>query len=414
VSETRVVIIGAGLAGLACAVRLHEAGFQPLILEAAADVGGRVRTENVAGFLLDRGFQVMLTAYPEANRLLDLQALDLQRFAPGALIRHGSGLHVFADPWRRPADTMATLRAPIGGFGDKLRVGRLRSRVGAGTVEDVFRRPERTTLEALRDAGFSAAIVDGFFRPFLGGVFLERDLRTSSRMFEFVFRMFAEGHAALPAAGMQAVPRQLAKRLPDGTIRLGKRVTTIGDGEVGTEDGDRFAATATVVACDEPAAAQLLGRRDGRGARAVTCLYYAADTPPIEEPLLVLNGEGRGPINNLCVPSQVAPTYAPDGAALISVSVLGNPSSHDSVLDAAVRDQLRGWFGRAVDRWQPLRTYRIAYALPDQAPPLQRTAARGQRDSIHVCGDYLETGSIEGALRSGRRAAEAIIGAPEG
>src|SRR4051794_26838005 len=185
-----VVIVGAGLAGLCCARLLHQRGVPFLLLEASDGVGGRVRTDVVEGFRLDRGFQVFLTSYPEAKQVLDYKALDLKPFLPGALIRHAGRFHELTDPWRRPFAALRSLFSAVGSFADKLRVARLRSRSLSGTIEDRFRDPEFTTLQSPRDAGFSASMIEGFFRPFLGGIFLDRELRTSSRMFHFVFRMF--------------------------------------------------------------------------------------------------------------------------------------------------------------------------------------------------------------------------------
>jgi phytoene dehydrogenase-like protein len=204
--DHRVLVVGAGLAGLCCAERLADHGLAPLVLEAAEDVGGRVRTDEVEGCLLDRGFQVLLTAYPTAREVLDYQALHLQPFEPGALVRCGGRFHRVADPWRRPFAALQGVFGPIGSLSDKLRVAALRRRVLQGAVRDLFERPERTTMAALREAGFSTAMIDRFFRPFLGGVFLDTKLETSSRMFEFVFRMFASGDVAIPARGMQAIP----------------------------------------------------------------------------------------------------------------------------------------------------------------------------------------------------------------
>ena len=407
-SNPEVIIIGGGLAGLCCARRLHESGVSFQILEASDDVGGRARTDEVDGFLLDRGFQVLLTAYPEAQQVLDYDALRLARFAPGALVRYRGKFHRFADPWRSPRHVISTATSPVGTLFDKLRVARLRSRVCRGSLDDLFERPETTTIDALRQAGFSPQIIEPFFRPFLGGVFLDRELLTSSRMFEFVFRMFATGDAALPACGMGAMARQIADRLPKGSIRTGAAVEALDGTTVRLASGEVLQASSIVVASEAPGAAKLLGDSPPVGGQSVTCLYFAADRPPIDDPILVLNGDGEGPVNNLCVPSQVAPTYAPENKSLVSVSVLGMP---DDDVEAAVRDQLQDWFGDIVDTWRHLRTYRIPFALPAQAPPalspVAKAASRG--DHVFVCGDYLDTASIQGAMLSGRRAAESLI-----
>jgi phytoene dehydrogenase-like protein len=408
--QAEVVVVGAGMAGLACAHHLARAGVTATVLEASDRVGGRVRTERVEGFLVDRGFQVLLTAYPEARALLDLDALALGSFCPGALVRSGGRFHRLSDPWRRPQHLVATLRAGVGGLGDKLRVARLTAEIGRPTLEELLERPETTTLERLRRAGFSAAMIDRFFRPFLGGVFLERDLATSSRLADFVLRCFASGEAALPAAGMGAIPAQLAAALPGGTVRTGAAVVRVAPGQVETAAGETVTAAAVVVTVEAPAAAGLLGTALPAPFRAVTCLSFAAVRPPVAEPVLILDGDGTGPVNNLCVPSEVSRGYAPAGAALVSASVLGDPAASDADLEAAVRRQLRGWFGQQVDGWRHLRTDRVRHALPRQEPPLAPSGQPARvAPGLYRAGDALATASLNGAMASGRRAAAAVL-----
>jgi phytoene dehydrogenase-like protein len=277
-------------------------------------------------------------------------------------------------------------------------------------LEQLYERPETTTIDALRRQGFSERIIETFFRPFLGGVFLDAELLTSSRMFDFVFRMFSKGNAALPARGMGAMARQIADQLPRETLRTGTRVEAIEESSVRLASGEQLQSEWIVVACEAPAAARLLDGDISAAGQGVTCLYFAADQAPVDEPILVLNGEGKGPINNLCVPSQVAPTYAPPKRSLVSVTVLG-VANDENALITEVHAQLRDWFGNAADRWSHLRTYRIPYALPNQRPPaLSPVAKPPQRgDGLLVCGDYLDTASIQGAMLSGRHAAEQIV-----
>jgi phytoene dehydrogenase-like protein len=404
-----VLIVGGGLAGLCCARRLHQQGVRFLLLEAADGVGGRVRTDVVEDFRLDRGFQVFLTSYPEARRVLDYPALGLKPFLSGALVRVGGTFRTLADPWRRPAAGVRSLFSPVGTVADKLRVARVRGRVLEGSVEDRFRAPETTTLDYLRAAGFTPGMIDRFFRPFLGGIFLDRDLRTSSRMFEFVFRMFSRGDACLPAGGMGAIPRQLAAPLPPAQVRLGARVERVAAGSVTLDTGEELRAGAVVVAADGPRGARLLGEGVSDAGQGVTCLYFAAPEPPVAEPVLVLDGEG-GPINNLCVPTLVAPTYGPPGRHLVSVTVLGVQPNEER-LRAEVENQLREWYGSAVERWRHLRTYSIGYALPRQFPPALAEPERPVRwrPGVYVCGDHRDNASINGAMVSGRRAAEAVL-----
>ncbi len=402
--DAEVVVVGAGLAGLACARELVARGHEVVVLEASDGVGGRVRTDVVDGFRLDRGFQVHLTSYPEARRVLDHGALDLAAFDPGALVRVGGRTHRVGDPFRRPADLLPTLRAPIGSLADKLRILALRQRVRRGHAADLLRGPDGTTRDALRRAGFSPRIIERFFQPFLSGVLLDPALATSSRIFDIFWRSFSEGSAVLPAAGMGAIPEQLAAALPPGTVRLHREVLGLEAGSVSLAGGETVRARAVVVATEGPTAAHLLGLSDP-GSRPVSCVWFAADDAPWPEPLILLDGEGRGPAANVVVHTNVAPSYAPTGAALVACAVVG-PAAPD--LDAAVRDQLRAWFGPVVDRWRHLRTDVIRHAQPAQDPPFAPRRSVRIAPGTYVCGDHRDTASIQGALFSGRRAAEAV------
>ncbi len=405
----QVVIIGAGIAGLCCALRLQEKNIPCVVLEASEAPGGRVRTDKVDGFLLDRGFQVLLTAYPEARRLLDYRALRLRTFAPGALVRVRGKLHRVSDPFRQPWTLPATLLAPVGSLADKLAVVRLRSRVRRGTVEEIWTRPETSSLEALQTFGFSPRMIDSFFRPFFGGIFLDTELTASSRMLEFVFRMLSEGRAALPAAGMGAIPEQLAARLTPGTVRLEARVEGIGDGAVYlARKRERIPAAAVVVATEASEAARILPDLRPPGFHDTACIYYAASRAPVAKPILVLNGEGGGPVDNLCVPSAVAPTYAPAGQSLVSATVVGASGADEKDLESEVRKHLTAWFGPEVKDWRHLRTYRIPLALPARKSLEPAALPVRRKPGIYICGDHRETPSLQGAMVSGRRAAEAV------
>lgn len=406
-----VVIIGAGLSGLTCAKELHAHGVETILLETTDGIGGRVRTDDADGFLLDRGFQVLLTAYPEAVKQLDYDLLDLRPFEPGSLIRTTSGLHCMADPWRQPSQALRTALAPVGSFTDKLRIGRLRWEAGRGTTASTFERPDRTTEAELQRLGFSTSMIETFLRPFLGGVFLDRDLQTSCRMLYFVFRMFSTGDTALPALGMGRIPQQLAETLPNDAIRLSETVEDIGVRQVRLQSGEVISCSNVVVATEQPAAAKLLPElASPRQPRSVHCVYFSAPEPPVQDRMLVLNGTGSGLVNNLCVPSQVSPAYAPSGSSLISATVLSSQDD-DGTLHKAVAADLRSWFGTAVDSWTHLRTYSIPYALPNQSSPAFDPPVRPAkiRNNVYVCGDHRINGSINGAMESGRRVAEAIL-----
>lgn len=405
-----VLIVGGGLAGLACAIRLHQAGARPVIFESSDDVGGRVRTDEVDGFLLDRGFQVFLDAYPEAGNLLDLKSLDLRPFKAGALIYQNSGMKRVMDVFREPRHLIASALAPVGSMADKFRVALLKWRLMRQGIEEIAGHDDMTTAAYLKRTGFSPAMIDGFFRSFYGGIFLERELQTSSRMFEFTFKMFSLGSATLPAKGMGEIPRQLASRLPPGSIRLGARVTEIKPESIVFDSGEQFDGDAVVVATDASSAARWFPDKGTTQPvwRSVTCLYFAAPHSPLGESIIALNGTDSGLVNNVCVPSDLAPDYAPPGRSLVSVSVLG--TTEPAGLETRILAELEEWFGSAVREWRHLRTYRIEQALPTQAPGSGFTGPGFRmEDGIYLCGDHQWSASIEGAIISGLKTADAIL-----
>lgn len=407
-------IIGAGLAGLACARELHRAGVSFQILEAEDRPGGRVQTDLYEGFQLDRGFQILLAAYPEAQRVLDYGALELCDFEPGALVHVGGRLHQVSDPLRRPGRALATLAAPVGTFADKIRLGLLALSLRRGRARDLLRSADGSTLGALEAAGFSDRIIDRFFRPFVGGIQLDPELEVSRRRFAIIFRMLSVGAACLPAKGMGQIPAQLAANLPAETLRLSTPAAKIEGTSVRLSDGGSVDARTVVVATEGPAAARLLGMSPVSN-RSASCVYFDAPAPPYEGPYLALEGE-QGVAMNVAVPSNVSRQYAPAGRSLVVAAIPGSlaggrpgvSDEPDGVVEA-VRRQLRGWWGDAVDGWRHLRTYRIAHAHPDQRPPLNPKQAIRRGDGLYVCGDHRDTASIQGALFSGWRAARAVL-----
>lgn len=412
-STKPVVIIGGGLAGLSCAGELARNSVEAVLLESQDDVGGRVRTDIVDGFRLDRGFQVLQTGYPEASRQLDYNALCLHAFHPGALIHTGADTVVMCDPWRRPQDLIPTLFNGVGTLSDRWKLTRLRWNVTRKTIEELDAEPDTTTDAYLRyTCGFSSDMVDRFFRPWFSGVFLEDKLETSSRFFKFIFRMFAVGDAALPKDGMGAITKQLAGRLTSTQIRLGTRVESLDGLRVRLENGETIASRALVLAVDGPEASRLTnGRIRVPGFNATTCLYYSAQHPPFPDKLLMLNGDRTPPINNLCVPTNVVAGYAPEGQTLISVSVVNSNAEPSADIEPMVRRQLRDWFGTQVDQWSLLRSYPVRNALPAQPAHFRDIPDPGCRlmEGLYRCGDYCETASIQGAMVSGRKAAEAVF-----
>ena len=411
--RTKVAIVGAGLAGLAAARTLTRAGVECVVLDCADAVGGRVRTDEVEGYRLDRGFQVLLTAYPEASRVFDYADLEMRAFEPGAVVMLGSRAQRLMDPWRRPLAMLDGALAAVGSLADKLRVSAMRTDLRDRPPEAIYDRPETTILESLRSRGFSEAMIDRFWRPFFGGITFDTELCASSRMMEFVFRCFALGDTGVPRLGMQRLPEQIARGLPESTVRLSTRVEAI-DGTTVKTGGADIQAERVIVATDRLTADRLLGRASDRRWRSVTNLYFAFEGPaPVSGGVLVLDGERSGLVTNLAFMSSVSPAYAPAGHGLASATVIGRRSESDADLGALVLRQMGGWFGHeAVASWRLLKVYRIDRALPDQTPPWLTEPRWPQRvaERVYAAGDTFDTASIDGALVSGRRAAEAVIG----
>lgn len=407
-SKPDVLIVGAGLAGLCCARTLQRHGVSFEILESSDGIGGRVRTDRHDGFLLDRGFQVLLTAYPEALDQLNYQALGLRPFVSGALVRYHGRFIRLSDPWREPGAFLNNLFAPIGSLSDKYRMWKLRNDLMRKSIADIFSGEETSTLQALRRRGFSVRMIEGFFKPFLGGILLDGKLTASSRMFEFAFKTLSEGDSALPEQGMGAIPEQLAAGLPEGSIRLQAKVKSMDHGEVVLESGETLQANSIVVATDGPQACHLLGYSHNINSRSVSVLYFVSKEPPLDEPILAINGGSRGPINSVCVPNLVQPSYAPEGDWLVSASIVGWPTSDDRILVNMVRNQLRRWYGLVALEWRLLRVYRIVHAHP-VTYPMEWQQPQRLADGLYVCGDHRATPSIQGAMESGRLAAEALL-----
>lgn len=417
-----VIVIGAGLAGLAAATHLASERIPYLLLEASDTVGGRVRTDLVDGFLLDRGFQIFITAYPEARKLLDYSSLDLQKFYSGARVYCDGQFHTVADPVRHFWDSLGSLANPIGSVLDKLRIGLTRLQVLGMSDEEILSATEEPTIDTLMNLGFSDTIVDRFFRPFFGGIFFDRELGTTSRLFNFIFKCLALGDNTLPARGIGAIPEQLVQKLPPDSFFFNTRAVSIESEESGLlgvrlESGEVLRSkSGVIVAVEEPEATRLLAGTEPaprKPSRSTVCLYFTADQGqiPVQDPVLFLNGSGKGIVNNMFFATNVARSYGPPGKALVSASLIGlfEDVSDDDLTDKVMRE-LSGWFGeKTVKSWKHLRTYRIGFAQPNQCPPTDLMKNPRHGPGIYVCGDYMTSATFDGALVSGRKAVEALL-----
>ncbi len=409
--DADVIIIGAGLAGLSCARILQKHRINYLLLDGAEKVGGRIRTDVVEGFQLDRGFQVLQTAYPDAKEILSYPDLKLKSFFPGAMIRYQDKFHRLADPFRDLYTAAKGLFSPIGTLKDKLLVGMLRTQVAFGTLEKLLLKPEVTTLQRLKSFGFSDVIIDRFFKPLYSGIFLENELSTSSKAFDYNFRMMALGDICLPSEGMEAIPRQLLTMLDPAKIKLNSKVASLSENKVALASGETLSAPTIVLAVDQPQACKLLEVTVAPKMKTVITLYFAASEAPTTAPILFLNAQPSGPVMNMCVPTNICKSYAPEGKALISCSVLKHDFASEEMLVHEVLEQMKQWFGNQVDAWKHLRTYIINNALPNQKPPLADVSSKPiqVRKGLYQCGDYGGIASIQTALQSGRLVGEALV-----
>ena len=405
VTPADVVVVGGGLAGLSAAVQLHRAGLATVVCEAGDDVGGRVRTDRRDGFLLDRGFQVVLPAYPELSRQVDIDALRLRPFLRGLLATTDAERRWLAAPWHGPQAAAGAAGFVLGHPRDSLALAALSLRDILAPGSAIGRaNPGASTLTELRTR-VSEATITGVLRPFLAGVFLDPSLGTSARLFHLIWRCFLRGGAALPEGGMRMLPQLLASGLPAGTVRTGTQVTEVSDSGVRTSAGEHIQARAVIIATDGTAAATLAPGLAPPAWHPVTTFYYRLPSSPLGAPVLVIDGQGEL-LLNATVLSDVAPGYAPPGAALVAASV---PGRADPGLEPEVRSRLARMYDTSTRDWDLLEVYAIPRALP--VLPAGQSLARPVRlgPGRYVCGDHRDTPSIQGALVSGRRTAHAVL-----
>lgn len=406
-----VIIVGAGLSGLSAAVHLHRQGRKVLILESSDRAGGRVKTDVVDGFLLDRGFQVLLTAYPEAKKLLNYKDLQLCNMLPGATVLYDGGTFEIADPIRRPLALFSTLFAPVGTLRDKINTLWLKNKLQKMSIDEIFTQPEQTTLQQLSDYGFSQKMIQRFYKPFLSGIYLENELTTSNRMFDFVMKMFSDGDVAVPAFGMEEIPKQLVSQLPEASIQYHKKVTKIVDNMVILEDGTTFEANQIVIATNANEFTKQFLPHQKTTAQQVTNVYFEAFTAPTKKAVVVLNAcSTKKWVNNVTVLSNVSEKYAPPGKVLVSVSYNGLADVEDLELAENMKIELEQWYGKPVQDWKMIKTYRIDYALPIQDTVKNELSISELKisDTLFICGDYLLNGSINAAFKTGRLVAEVM------
>lgn len=406
--EEKVYIIGAGLAGLIAALELEKAGFSPIILESSDKIGGRMKTDEVDGFLLDHGFQVLNTAYPEAKKYLDFQALKLKTFDPGAVIFEGKDSYIITDPMRNPLKIVGMAFSKVGTFLDKVKMFALTQELKKKSNEAIFNEPTIPTHQYLREYGFSEQIIANFFKPFFRGIFLEKHLNTSSRMFEFVFKMFALGNAAVPEKGMGEIPAMLRRQLSRTQLYFNSPVEKVEGKSIHLQNGEVLEANRIIIAVQpDKVMKQLQGQFSP--AHKVINMYFSLQKSFMLRPMIgLLPGEHL--VNNIVFMDDVSKAYSSNGRALLSVSVLES-DLEEKELVKAVQGELEAISGIKGEYFKFVKSYAISYALPnldDLKYSVPMTECK-ITDHVYLAGDYLLNGSINAAMTSGSTAAEAVV-----
>ena len=405
---SKIHIIGAGISGLIAAQVLENYGYKPTIIEGSNSVGGRVKSDLVEGYLLDRGFQVLLTSYPAAKKYIDFDALEIQKLLPGATIFKNGKSQTIGDPLRSFSLLFPTLFSSIGTFSDKLKILKLNVLLKKKEIDTIFKEDEKTTLQYLIDVGFSEEMIQTFFKPFFSGIFLEPNLETSSRMFEFVYKMFGEGLAVVPKAGIQAISNQLKDNLKNTKILLNSEVESVKNKSIILKDGSEIESDFTIIATE---ASQLVANLNNQETHWKTCdtLYFETTDRIISRPLIGLISEENSLINNLFYHTSIQTTTKGKGE-LLSVTIVKNHSLSEKQLIEKITEELEDFCG--ITNATFIKRYQIEKALP-KLDNLQYEISSTETkltSSIFLAGDQLLNGSLNAAMIAGERAAMGVIG----
>ncbi len=405
-AKQKIAIVGAGLSGLIAAVCLEKHGFSPTIYDSSDRIGGRLRSDMYEGVALDYGFQVLLTAYPMAQKYLDYEQLDLKRFLPGSLLFNKQKRSKIGDPLRAGSFLIPTVFSRVGSLGDKWKIFRLTKSLKEKTLPEIFKSPEMTTFQFLLNHGFSKRIIASFFVPFFSGIFLEEQLNTSSRMFQFVFKMFAEGDAAVPANGMQEIPKQLYERLNATTVHFEQKATKIEDTTIHFENGNSATHDFILIATDPSLLLKELAPTPVRWHSTQTLYFKSTSPSTIGEAIIGLFSDADTLVNNIHYVTDVL--SVPGGSnQILSVTVVKEHGLSEVELLAKVKTELMEHCG--LENLDLIRSDSIRKALPNLTSVALESRITQYSDSIFLAGDHLANGSINAAMRSGELAANAIL-----
>ena len=405
--DCKIHIIGGGVSGLIAARVLEKKGFNPIILEASERVGGRIKTDIIEGYQLDHGFQVLLTAYPAVKKYLDYDALDLQFFLPGASIFKDHTQSIIGDPLRDISLLISTLFSGIGSVSDKFKILKLNHKIKKKSLNDIFSEKEQTTLSYLKEFGFSKDMLNDFFIPFFSGIFLENKLETSSRMFEFVYKMFGEGHAAIPKAGMEAIPKQLLNNLKTTTFQYNTEVTNVKDGQISLTNGSKLESDFTILTIP-PGGLVSNHKNQPTEWRSCVTLYFETNKRVIHKPLIGLIVKPDSLVNNIVYNGSLASITKP-AHELLCVTVIDDQNLSDHELVTAVEQELKVLCNISITRF--IKQYRISKALPklENLKYEMKPSETQLSKSLFVAGDTQLNASFNAAMISGEQAALAVI-----
>jgi phytoene dehydrogenase-like protein len=401
--------VGAGLSGLSAAIYLENKGFKTAIYEASSRIGGRCKTEYLDGFILDRGLHFFQKAFPESKRLLDFRSLRLENLYPGVMVHYQNEFHLVTNPLKRFGDLLSNVIAPISTLRDKFKMVGLLTQVSTYPDKFIFNMEEKSVKDFLEEKGFSQLFIQSFFKPFVKTVFYDSPENVSTRLFCYMLKVFSTEENTLPANGISSIPHQLAAQLSKDCIHLHTKVTGIHEDGLTLSNGEIVHARKVILAIPPHKIEKILpGYVSDVKFLPVSCLYFASKTAPVNQPIILLNGEEDGLVNSVFVPTTLQPSYAPAGSHLIAVTLKNHPDMTEDELIDAVLQEMVGWFGVKVNEWAHLKTFHIQNALPQKKKMNQFQYTQYAGENVFICGDHLSFGSINSALLSGRETAEAV------
>lgn len=411
--KKKIIIVGAGIAGLSTGVFLKKTGkFDILFIEANDRVGGRIKTEKINGYLLDYGFHIFFTANPIAAELLDIEKLDLRYFKSGALIMKNHSYQKFYDPFKHPKYFFKSLFSKIGTLKDKITILKRRAELRNMSYDKVFDKYEVKTSSILKKRRFSSKIIKNLFNPIFSHFFMENELSTSRRMFEFYLKMLAEGNMAIPAKGIEEITKQLLSNFDKSEIMFNAKAVNIENDKIILENGEILNADAFVISTEQNGFySKIIKSNLENNQRSSTCYYFSANKSPFDEKLICFNANESKVVSSIAVLSNISHKYAPDGKSLIVATVIGKTNTDENELELKIKDEVSNVFGSQVYDWEKIKCYKIENALPNQDYVLGKSRENeiNPSDKIYLCGDHLLNGTVYGAMKSAKNISEMIL-----